>query len=281
MSRIGKTVCYSAFTEEVAEHKAADQRSSGWQKKYNEGCYDYGEDDLLGLGDLTGLHHLHFTHLFCCTELHKRRLNQGDQSHVGVRGNCDWTEQFRCKLSGKVDSGRTVGTAYNTDRGGLRAGESEKDGTKEGYEYSELCSSTEKKALRVGKQRTKVSHRANTHKYKRGINAGLNTYIEKVKKTAVLHYMAVAVVIGTACIKKLRPEFRVIKSIASAKGDEITQICEQAAESYAAKKQRLKFLYDSEVQKHKCDDDHDKILPSAVHEETGETGFKCKLLKSS
>ena len=33
--------------------------------------------------------HFHLAHFLCCAKLHKRRLNERDQSHVGIRRNGD------------------------------------------------------------------------------------------------------------------------------------------------------------------------------------------------
>ena len=48
---VRQTVGAAAFTEQVAEHQAADQRSRGRQEQDNEDGDDDREEDLLGLGD--------------------------------------------------------------------------------------------------------------------------------------------------------------------------------------------------------------------------------------
>ena len=55
-----------------------------------------------------------------------------------------------------------------------------------------LCGSTEDKALRVRDERTKVGHATDAEEDKRRINAELNTLIEVIKKSAVCRILNIS-----------------------------------------------------------------------------------------
>ena len=278
---IGQTIGHAALTEQVAEHQAADQRSRGGEQQDDEGGNDDRKNDLLGLGNLAALDHLDLAHLIVGHQLHDRGLDQRNQRHVGIRGDGDGSQQLRRELGGQVDGCGAVRTADDADGCCLGAGKAEQHRAEERDEDAELGRGTEQQTLGIREQRPEVGHGTYAHEDQRGIDAGLNADIKEVQQAAVRHDMAVAVIIRTGGIKKGFPKFGVVEGV-STHADKVAQVRKQTAERNAAEQQRLKLLYDTEIQEHEGDDDHDDILPTAFCcKESREAGFKGQLLQDT
>ena len=258
----------------------SESRSVG-QKQDDKGGDHNGEDDLFGLGDFTALNHFHLAHLVRCHKLHDGRLNQRDQSHIGISRNGNRSEQFRRKLGGQVDGRGAVGTADDADGSGLGTCEAQKHRTEEGDKHAQLRGGAEKQTLGVGEQRTEVRHGTDAHEDQRGINAGLHTDVEEVKKAAVGHDMPIAVIVGTGSVQKGFPQLRMVQGVV-AHADKVAEVGEQTAEGNAAKQQRLELLHDPEVEQNKGNHDHDDVLPTAVcRKECGKTGLQREFLQDT
>ena len=140
LNGVGQALGDAALPPEVAQHQAADQRRGGGQEQDAEDRDHDGEDDLLGLGDRSGLGHDDGAFLFGRHQLHDRRLDHRDQRHVGVGRNGDGAEELRGELGGQVDGRGAVRAADDADGGGLRAGEAQEVRAEEGEEHAELGS---------------------------------------------------------------------------------------------------------------------------------------------
>ena len=99
---------------------------------------------------------------------------------------------MRSKLCCYINSRRTVGTADDTDSTCLCLCKAEENSTCKCYKDTNLCGSTEDKALRVRDERTKVGHTTDAEEDKRRINAELNTLIEVIKKSAVCRILNIS-----------------------------------------------------------------------------------------
>ena len=89
------------------------------------------------------------------------------------------------------------------------------------------------------------------------------------------HDVAVAVIVRAGGIQKGFPQLRMVQGIVSAQVyHKEAQVAQQAAERYAAQKQRFKLFHDSEIEQHKRYHDHDQVLPAAGHEERGKARFQ-------
>ena len=281
---VGQTVGAAAFTEQVAEHQAADQRSRGRQEQDDEDGDDDGEENLLGLGNRAGLHHLDLAVSFRGHELHDRGLDQRDERHIGICRDGDRTQQLRGKLVGQEDGRRAVCAADDADGSSFLAGEAEADGAEEGDEHAQLRCSAEQQALRVRDQGAEVSHGADAHEDQGRVQTSLDADVEDIQQTGILHDMAVAVEEFAVLIKEISPEFRVVQGVGRiqrgvnrVQTGEVADVREQAAERDADEQQRLEALDDAEVQQHAGNDDHDKVLPAAVCEEARKAGFRRQL----
>ena len=120
LSGVGQTVGDAALTEQVAQHEHTDQGSGVGDEQHHENGNRNGEDDLLSLRYLAQLAHLDLTGLLGGQQLHQRRLNHGNQSHVGVGRNGNGGQEFHSQLGGGKNSGGAVSAADNADGGGLR-----------------------------------------------------------------------------------------------------------------------------------------------------------------
>ena len=281
---VRQTVGAAALAEEVAEHQAANQRRRGRQKQDDKDGDNDREENLLALGDDTRLNHLDLAVFLAGQKLHNRRLNQRNQRHIGVGGDCDGAEQLGCELVGQEDCRRTVCAADDADGRSLRTGEAEADRAEEGDENAELGSSAQKQALRVSDQRTKVGHCTDAHENQRRIQTSLDADVEDVQQTCVRQDVTVAVIVLAALIEEVRPQLGVIQRVGGVqigvdrvKTREIADVCKQAAERNADQQQRLEALDNAEVQQHARHDDHHEVLPAAGSEETGKAGFCCQL----
>ena len=281
---VGQTIGAAAFTEQVAEHQAADQRSRGRQEQDDEDGDDDREEDLLGLGDDTRLHHLDLAVRFRGHELHDRGLDHRDQSHVGIRRDGDCAQQMRGELVGQEDGRRAVRAADDADGSGLRAGEAEADGAEEGDEHAQLSRSAEQQALRICDQGAEVGHGADAHEDEGRVQTGLDADVEDIQQACIRQNVAVAVIVGAGGVKERAPELGVVHGVGRVQlgvdrvqAGEVADVRKQAAERDADEQQRLEAFDDAEVQQDAGDDDHDKVLPAAVCEEARKAGFRRQL----
>ena len=267
---VAETVGRAGLLEQVAQHQAADQRRGIRQQQRHEDNHHDGEDDLLGLGDGTGLHHLDLAILGGGQQVHDGGLNQRDQRHVGVGGHSDGAQQLGSQTGGQEDGGGAVRAADDADGSGLGAGKAQQHAAQEGNEHAQLCSSAQQQALGVRQQGAKVGHGAHAHEDQAGVQGGLDADIEDIQQTAFPHDGAVAVVQVTCGIHEVVPQLLVVKTAQR-------QVGQQAAEGNAHQQQRLELLDDAQVQQHTGDDQHHQILPAAIGE-AGENGVEAGTL---
>ena len=84
LSSLCDTINNAALLEQVAQHQHTYQRSCGGNQKRNNNCNCNGEDYFFGLGDLSELGHSYKTLFLSGEQSHYRRLDKGNQSHIGV-----------------------------------------------------------------------------------------------------------------------------------------------------------------------------------------------------
>ncbi len=260
---IAQTIGQAGFLEEVAQHQAANQRSGIRQQQCDKDGNQDGEDDLLGLGHGTGLHHLDLSLRGSGQQIHDGRLNQRDQCHVAVCRHGNGTQQMRRKARGQENGSGAVSAADDADGCSLGAGKAQCHSAHKGHKYAQLCSSAQQQALGIGKQRAKICHGANAHEDQAGINACLYTDIENIDQTAFTHNLAEAVICGVVRIHKGIPQFLMVKAC-------IRQIRQNTAKGNANQQQRLKLLDNGKVHQHAADYQHDKVLPAVIRHEAGE-----------
>ena len=88
--------------------------------------------------------------------------------------------------TGDEDGGRAVRAADDADGRSLLTGKAQPLGAQEGGEDTQLRSSTQQQALRVGDQRTEVGHGTNAQEDQRRINTQLNAHVEHIAQAAVV-----------------------------------------------------------------------------------------------
>ena len=120
-----QTIQNAALLGQVAQHQAGDQRRGGGNEQRHEHRDHDGEEDLLTLADLTQGLHDNLTLLLGGQGLHDRRLDHGDEGHIGICRHGDRPKQGRGEHGGDEDSRRAVRAADNAHGAGFRAGEAQ------------------------------------------------------------------------------------------------------------------------------------------------------------
>ena len=188
LSGVGQTVGDAALLKQVAQHQAAQQGGHGGQHQTGDDGDHNGEENLLCLGDGAKLLHLDLAHLLGGQQTHNRRLNQGNQRHVGVGRNGNGAQQVGSQRFGQPNCGGAVGTADDSDGGGLRALEAQGNGTDQGDVDTKLSGSAQKHALGVCHHGAKVGHGAHAHKDQGGVDAKFDAQIKDVKESSVVQH---------------------------------------------------------------------------------------------
>ena len=179
------------------------------------------------------------------------------------------------QFGGQEDSCRTIRTSDDADRGCFVGGKAEDIhlSDDEGGKDAQLGSGTQKQALGIGNQRTKVGHGAYAQEDKAGIDAGLHSNIENIQKSSLGQYMSVTVIVRTVGIEELFvPHLCVEQSCTR-------QISQNHAKGDGEQQQRLIFLLDGQVQKHATDAQHHQVLPSCSYKEGGESHFAVEVFQ--
>ena len=127
LSDVGQTLGHAALTEQVAQHQHTQQGGGVGDQQDHENGHGDGEDDLLRLGHGAQLGHLDLAHLLGGQGLHQRRLDHGDQSHVGVSRDGDGGQQLNSQLRRSQDGGGAVSAADDADICSLLSGQERKD----------------------------------------------------------------------------------------------------------------------------------------------------------
>ena len=239
---VGQALGNAALTEQVAQHEHTDQGGGVGHQQNDEDSHGDGEDDLLGLGHLAQLSHLHLTGLLGGQGLHQRRLDHGNQRHIGVCRDGDGGQQPHSQLGSRQNGGRAVGAADDADGGGLSGCEAQDQSHQEGGEDAQLSGSAQQQGHGVGQQRTKVGHCANSHEDNRRIDGPLDALIEHPHE-------ADGTTVGSGVIDRLGKQA----------GD--GQVCQQHTEGDGNHQQRLIALADAHVQQHTGDEQHHKGPP--------------------
>ena len=269
---LAETFADAAFLPQVTEHQTADQRCCGRNEEGNEDGNNDREQDLFGLGNGAEGRHLDHALFLGGEELHDRRLDDGNECHVGVSSNGDRTEQIRIQHGSGVNSRRTVSTADDTDGSSSLLRESEQNGTDEGNEDTDLSGSTEQQGLGVCNQRSKVSHCTDTDEDQTRIDTGLDTDIEEVKKTTVSKDLTVAVIIGVGSIHKVCPKICMVQTCTG-------QVGKKHTECDTEQQKRFKLLDDRKVHQTEGNDNHDQVAPvvTEIGKQLVETGLLYKI----
>ena len=183
----GKAIQNAAFTDQVTEHKEEDERCA----ERSDHCRDHGDDDRekdsRSLGNLARLiGHTDQTFLFAGKELDNGGLNDRHERHIRVRRNDDRTAVLRLERIGNEDCSRTVSRRDNADRRRIVDRETEYTVCKnECEEDTKLRRRTEKKQLRIGKQRTEVDHGTDTNEEEKWEKLVGDTRIEEGRQRTV------------------------------------------------------------------------------------------------
>ena len=133
-------------------------------------------------------------------------------------------------------------------------------------EDAELCRGTEQQALRVGNQRAEVGHGTYAHEDQGRVQAGLDADVEDIQQAAVMDNVREAELARDVGV----PELGVIHLGAR-------EVGEQHAEGDTDQQQRLKLLYQPQIQQHAGDRDHQDLTP--VVEQHVEAGGLTKTAK--
>ena len=121
------------------------------------------------MGDHARRAHANTALLIVGEQAHNRRLDYGNQSHVGVGRDGDGTHQARRQFRRDKDGGRTVGAANDTDSAGFHRGETEQQCDDVGAENTELGCGTNQNQFRVGYQGGEVRHSSDAKEYQRRV----------------------------------------------------------------------------------------------------------------
>ena len=275
-----QTVNNARLLEEVTEHQARDQRSGGRnEQRHEHGDHD-GEDDLLALADLTQRAHHDLTLFLGGQNLHDGGLDDRNERHVRVSGNGDGAEQLGSETGGDEDRGRAVSAADDTDGGGLLIGEAHELGADIGHEDTELGGSAEQQGLGVRDQGAEVGHRTDAHEDQAGVDAQLNAEVEDVQKTEAdraadspgcKHRLSNAGLCHFCqeFLRDGRSSEEIPMDMSAGEEDLVEhlragEVGAQHTEGDGQQQQRLKALYDGQIQQHEGNADHDEALPVAV-----------------
>ena len=284
LSHIAQALRDTGFLQQVAEHQAADQGSSGGQQQHDENRHDDREQDLFGLAHLAQLRHLHAAFLFGGQRPHNGRLNHRDQRHVAVSRHGNRPQQFGSQLRRGQDGRGAVRAADNTDGSGLLRVEAQQVRAEEGEEHAELCSSAQQQALRVGNQRTEIGHRADAHEDQAGIDTGLHADVKDIDQAAFGKDIAVVMEVlliscrERPCVQEAVPQILMIQGVRQLsvrRHKDRRYVRQQATHGDTDHQQRFILLLDTQIQQHARDGDHHQVPPSVrVAEESGKSGFR-------
>lgn len=113
--RLVDAVHNTGLFHQIAQHQHADKRHGCGKDQTNDDGADNGEHDLFQFGNRTKLFHYDHTFFLCGKCAHDRRLDDGHQRHIAVRGHSDSAKQFRRQLAGNENGCRAVRTADDAD----------------------------------------------------------------------------------------------------------------------------------------------------------------------
>ena len=181
---VAQPLRHAGFLEQVAEHEAADQRGGGGDEQNDKGGHRDGEDDLLHLGHVPGLLHLHLPLLLRGQGPHQGLLDHGDEGHIGVGGDGDGAQEGRGQLGGQIDGGGPVRAADDADGGGHVAGEAQQAGAEEGEEHAHLSRRAHQHGGRPGDQGPEIGHGAHADEDQAGVHARLHADIQDIQQAA-------------------------------------------------------------------------------------------------
>ena len=197
---------------------------------------------------------IHYDHTFflCGKRAHDRRLDDGHQRHIAVRGHSDSAKQFRRQLAGNENGCRAVRTADDADGAGLRSGKTKQLRSDVSSENAKLCGSAQQQALRVGDQRAEIRHRTDAKEDQRRINAQLDAKIQHISQPAMVQDLA---------------EHRIQRRVRAFRRDEILhvdnlakrKVRQQHAEGDRQKQKRLELLAYGKINQPAGDDNHNQI----------------------
>ncbi len=239
---VGQALGNAALTEQVAQHKHTDQGGGVGNQQHHKDGHGDGEDDLLGLRHLAQLAHLDLAGLLGGQQLHQRRLDHGDQGHVGVSRNGNGRQELHRQFRSGQDGGRAVGAADDADGGGFSGLKAQHQSHQEGGKDAQLSGGAQQQGGGVGQQGAKVRHRADSHKDNRRVDGVLNALIEHPHET-----YSTAVRGG------------VIHRLVEQAGD--GQVGQQHTEGDGNQQQGLEALANAHVQQHTGDNQHKSGLP--------------------
>ena len=115
MRSLDKAVDHAGFLENVSEHKHDDQCGCIGNDQDADDHHHDGEDDAFELADLAKALHADDAFFRSGHQAHDGRLDQRNESHVGVGGDCDRAYQVRSELIRREDGRGTVRPADDAD----------------------------------------------------------------------------------------------------------------------------------------------------------------------
>ena len=280
---VAQTVGNAAFTEQVTQHQAADQRSGGGQQQDADGSDQDGEYDLLLLGYGASLLHLDAALFFGGQQLHYGRLDERNKRHIGVCGDSYGAQICRGKLGGQINSGGAVSAADNTDSCGNVACKAQQNSAEECNENTHLCCSAHQHAGGAGKHGAKVGHSTDAQEDDGGVDTGFDTDVEDIQQTAVVNNIGKGDMLNdltgcgdyVGCARDISVPHLLMEHIAAG------QITQQTAECDTDHQQGLELFADAQIEQHEADNYHYQKLPAALCKKRSYARLKGKLLQGS
>src|SRR5699024_2343397 len=140
LCRLGQAVQNAALTDQVAEHQETDEGNAAGSKDARDHGDEDGEQDLGGLGNaLFRILHADLALLFGSDHADDRRLDDGNQRHIGVSHHDDRADILGLHIVTDENGGGAVRRADDGNGGRVPDVKAEQRGQAEGEEDAELC----------------------------------------------------------------------------------------------------------------------------------------------
>ena len=183
---LGQTGGLATLLQQVAEEQHAQQGQTGRHDEGGEQEADDGEEDALGLTDLTAWLHLDDALFLGGEQSHEGRLDERHEGHVAIGADGDGSHEVRGQLGRQEDGGRTVGTTDDGDTGCLVGLEAKGQRQHVGTEDAKLGSAADEHQLGIGQQGREVGHGTDAQEDEWRIPALAHALVEDVEHGVVL-----------------------------------------------------------------------------------------------
>ena len=178
---LAETLGDTAFLQQVTKEEHTQQGQTARHDECAEEESDNGEGNLFELGDLARRFHTDGTLLGGGHESHDGRLDDGDESHVGVGRHSDGTHQVGSQLRRKEDGCGAVSTTDDADGTSLVGSETQGQGAGVGGKNTRLCGGTDEEEFGVGEQGGEVGHGTDAQEYQWRVPTVLHTVIKDMQ----------------------------------------------------------------------------------------------------